>query len=41
MNAPGITIQPLVNMAGHHGFNQVFVDSVRIPKGYLVGEVNR
>ncbi len=38
---PGITIRPLINMAGHHGFNQVFFEDVRIPKEYLVGEVNR
>jgi alkylation response protein AidB-like acyl-CoA dehydrogenase len=41
MNAPGMTILPLVNMAGHHGFNQVYFDNVRIPKNYLVGELNR
>ncbi len=41
MKAPGITVQPLINMAGQHGFNQVFFDNVRIPKDYLVGEVNR
>jgi alkylation response protein AidB-like acyl-CoA dehydrogenase len=41
MDAPGITVQPLINLAGHHGFNQVFFDNVRIPKNYLVGEPNR
>jgi len=41
MDSPGITIQPLINMAGQHGFNQVFFDNVRIPRHYLVGEVNR
>jgi alkylation response protein AidB-like acyl-CoA dehydrogenase len=41
MKAPGIIIRPLINMAGHHGFNQVFFENVRIPKNYLVGEVNR
>ncbi|MFQ5880104.1 MAG: acyl-CoA dehydrogenase family protein [Dehalococcoidia bacterium] len=41
MKTPGITIQPLVNMAGLHGFNQVFYDNVRIPKENLVGEENR
>jgi alkylation response protein AidB-like acyl-CoA dehydrogenase len=41
MKAPGIIIRPLINMAGHHGFNQVFFENVRIPKDYLVGEVNR
>jgi alkylation response protein AidB-like acyl-CoA dehydrogenase len=41
MDTPGITIRPLVNMAGQAGFNEVFFDSVRIPKDYLVGELNR
>ncbi len=41
MDSPGITIQPLINLAGHHGFNQVFFDNVRIPQNYLVGEPNR
>ncbi len=41
MKAPGITIRPLLNIAGEHGFNEVFFDNVRIPKGNLVGEKNR
>ena len=41
MDAPGITVRPLVNMAGQHGFNEVFFEDVRIPKEYLVGELNR
>jgi alkylation response protein AidB-like acyl-CoA dehydrogenase len=41
MKAPGITIQPLVNLAGDHGFNQIFFDNVRIPSENIVGEVNR
>jgi alkylation response protein AidB-like acyl-CoA dehydrogenase len=41
MTSPGISIRPLINMAGTHGFNEVFFDSVRIPKENLVGELNR
>ena len=40
MDAPGINIQPLVNMAGMHGFNEVFFEDVRIPADYLVGQEN-
>jgi 3-oxocholest-4-en-26-oyl-CoA dehydrogenase alpha subunit len=40
MDAPGISIRPLVNMAGNHGFNEVFFEDVRIPANYLVGTEN-
>jgi alkylation response protein AidB-like acyl-CoA dehydrogenase len=40
MKAPGITMRPLVDLAGHHGFNEVFLDNVRIPANYLVGQEN-
>lgn len=41
MKTPGITIRPLINIAGAHSFNEVFFDEVRIPKRNLVGEKNR
>src|SRR3990170_2707161 len=41
MDSPGITIRPLVNMAGMHGFNEVFLEDVRIPVSYLVGQENQ
>jgi alkylation response protein AidB-like acyl-CoA dehydrogenase len=41
MKTPGITIRPLVNMAGAHDFNEVFFDNVRISRRYLLGEENR
>ena len=41
MKTPGITIRPLVNMLGNTEFNEVFFDSVRIPRRDLVGEENR
>src|SRR3712207_3273142 len=41
MDTPGITVRPLINIAGQHGFNEVFFDNVRIPKANLVGELNR
>ena len=41
METPGITVRPLINMAGEHGFNEVFFEDVRVPVGSLVGEENR
>lgn len=41
MKTPGITVRPLINMAGHHRFNEIFFDDVRVPKSNLVGEENR
>lgn len=41
MDTPGITIRPLVNMAGSHEFNEIFFEDVRIPASQLVGEENR
>ena len=41
LKTPGITIRPLINMGGTHGFNEVFFDNVRVPAKQLVGELNR
>jgi hypothetical protein len=41
VKSPGITVRPLVNMAGHSGFNEVFFEDVRVPATNLVGEENR
>jgi len=41
MHTPGITVNPIINMAGHHDFNEVFLDDVRIPKENIVDSINR
>ena len=41
MKTPGITVQPIVNVAGVHSFNQVFLEDVRVPKSSLLGEENQ
>jgi alkylation response protein AidB-like acyl-CoA dehydrogenase len=40
MKSPGVTVRPLINMAGTHSFNKVFLDDVKIHKKYLVGQEN-
>ncbi|MBT4126944.1 MAG: acyl-CoA dehydrogenase [Chloroflexi bacterium] len=40
MKSPGVEVQPIVNMAGVHSFNQVVFDHVRVPKANLVGDLN-
>lgn len=37
MRSSGITVRPLVNMAGDHESNEVFFDGIRVPKENLVG----
>jgi alkylation response protein AidB-like acyl-CoA dehydrogenase len=41
IRAPGITVQPLIDMTGHHYFNEVFFEDVRVPVRNLVGDLNR
>jgi alkylation response protein AidB-like acyl-CoA dehydrogenase len=40
LKAPGVTVRPIVDMTGDHAFNEVFLDEVRIPSDYLIGDVN-
>lgn len=37
MDAPGVTVQPLVKMTGEGGFNQVIFDSAPMPADALIG----
>jgi alkylation response protein AidB-like acyl-CoA dehydrogenase len=41
MNTPGISVRPLINIAGTKGFNELFFENVRVPKDALLGEKNR
>ncbi len=41
MKTPGITVRPLINIAGTKGFNEIFFENVRVPKDALLGEKNR
>jgi alkylation response protein AidB-like acyl-CoA dehydrogenase len=41
MKTPGLTVRPLINMAGYHEFNEVFFEDVRVPVRNRVGEENR
>jgi alkylation response protein AidB-like acyl-CoA dehydrogenase len=40
MDAPGIEIRNITNIAGAKSFNEVFFTNVRIPHANVVGEVN-
>ena len=40
MEQPGVTVRPLRQMTGEAEFNEVFIDEARIPKDWVVGEVN-
>jgi acyl-CoA dehydrogenase len=37
MDTPGITVQPIITLAGDHEVNQVFFDGVRVPKANRIG----
>ena len=40
MDAPGITVEPIITMAGDHEVNQVFFDNVQVPVANLIGPEN-
>jgi hypothetical protein len=38
LDTPGITVRPILDLAGDHHFNEVFFDDVLVPDGALVGQ---
>ena len=40
MNAPGITVRPILSTSGEHELNQLFFDNVRIPVANRMGAEN-
>jgi alkylation response protein AidB-like acyl-CoA dehydrogenase len=40
LKTPGITLRPILNLAGHGEFCQVFFDEVRVPRDALVGKLH-
>ncbi len=40
MSTPGITVRPIITLAGDHEVNQVFFDDVRVPQANRVGPEN-
>lgn len=38
MDSPGLSVRPIITIAGDHEVNQVFFDNVRVPARNLVGE---
>jgi alkylation response protein AidB-like acyl-CoA dehydrogenase len=40
MQAPGVTVQPIVTLAGEHELNAVFFDNARVPKANRIGAEN-
>ena len=40
MDRPGVTVSPLVDIAGGHHFNEVFLEAVRLGGDAVIGDVN-
>ena len=37
LDTPGITVRPIINLAGHHDFNEVHFDDAFVPDEHLIG----
>ena len=40
LDRPGVEIRPLTTITGEHEFNEIFLDSVRVPADQTLGPVN-
>lgn len=40
MNQPGVDVRPLRQMTGDAEFNEVFFNDARVPRSWIVGEIN-
>jgi len=41
VRSPGVTVNPIIDMAGCKSFNEIFLEDVRVHKRYLLGQENR
>ena len=41
MRSRGVTVNPIIDMAGCKSFNEIFLEDIRVPKRYLLGQENR
>ena len=41
MQTPGVTVRPIITLAGEHEVNQVYFDNVRVPVSGRVGDENQ
>lgn len=39
MDSPGITVRPIINLAGHHDFNEVHFEDVFVPEEHMIGKL--
>ncbi|MFG2582405.1 acyl-CoA dehydrogenase family protein [Streptomyces malaysiensis] len=39
MRSPGVTVRPILDLAGEHHFNEVLLDEVAVPSRWVIGEV--
>jgi acyl-CoA dehydrogenase len=40
MKAPGITVNPIIQMTGQHDFNEVVFDDAFVPDDHVMGEID-